>query len=172
MSLHIVLGHGIDFQQHGVVQPLDHLIIGEDLIIQLFQLGNLCGVSTFASHDEAAVAEVGVALGANALNACEGAVFDSLVIECANHINAALLVGLKNLRLVRDREVRFTLSYSLCSLRSGLVRSQFQLVAGTHRAEQSRCQESLGAGSAVNGYGYGVACLDIGLQIVQILEVQ
>ena len=52
----------------------------QDLIIQLFQLGNLCGVSTFASHDEAAVAEVGVALGANALNACEGAVVDSLVI--------------------------------------------------------------------------------------------
>ena len=172
MSFDVIFAHRINFQQHGIVQPLDHFLIGKDLIVQLFQLCNLCSIGTLACHHEAAVAEVRIALGANALNTSEGAVFDSLVIECANHINAALLVGLKNLRLVRDREVRFTLSYSLCSLRSGLVRSQFQLVAGTHRAEQSRCQESLGAGSAVNGHGYGVACLDIGLQIVQILEVQ
>ena len=147
-------------------------MIGKDLVVQLLQFCNLRGIGTLASHHEATIAEERIALGANAFNTCEGTVFDSLVIECTDHINAALLVGLKNLRLVRDREVRFTLSYSLCSLRSGLVRSQFQLVAGTHRAEQSRCQESLGAGSAVNGHGYGVACLDIGLQIVQILEVQ
>ena len=147
-------------------------MIGKDLVVQFLQFCNLRGIGTLASHHEAAVAEVGVALGANALNACEGAVFDGLVVECADHVNAALLVGLEDLGLMRDCKVRLALCHSLCSLRSGLVRSQFQLVAGTHRAEQSRCQESLGAGSAVNGHGYGVACLDIGLQIVQILEVQ
>ena len=49
MSLHIVLGHGIDFQQHGVVQPLDHFLIGKDLIVQLFQLCNLCSMDVTVS---------------------------------------------------------------------------------------------------------------------------
>ena len=73
---------------------------------------------------------------------------------------------------MRDCKVRLALCHSLCSLCGGLVRGQLQLITGTHRAKQRRCKEGLRAGSAVDGHRHGVACLDVGFQIIQILEVQ
>ena len=46
MSFDVIFAHRINFQQHGIVQPLDHFLIGKDLIVQLFQLCNLCSIGT------------------------------------------------------------------------------------------------------------------------------
>ncbi len=169
VSLHIVLGHGIDFQQHGVVQPLDHLIIGEDLIIQLFQLGNLA-----ASVPLRAMTKHGcgsrVALGANALNACEGAVFDGLVVECADH-DQRRPAG-RSRGSGTDETAKFVSPFATACAASAA--DWYGVSFSWSPAPISRTEPLPGKPRAVAPLTATdtVACLDIGLQIVQILEVQ
>ena len=172
MSFHISNAHGVNFQQHGLVQPGGNFLVSQDLAVQLLQLSSLCSIGALASHDEAAVTEEGITGSANTLNTGEGAILDGSVVECTGDGHATLLIGFQNLGLVGNGEVGLALGNSLSSLSSGLVGSQLQLVASAHGAEQCGSQECLGTGSAVNSDGNGVAGSDISFQVSDALDVQ
>lgn len=62
MRDNLFLGHHVGFQQHGVVQPIDHLLVGEDLRVERLEIRDLLLVSAGLGEDEAAVAEVRIAI--------------------------------------------------------------------------------------------------------------
>ena len=96
---------------------------------QRLELGHRLLVGAGPGHDEAAVAEVGVAILAHALDAGEGTVFDGALVKGAHHGDAALLIGLLDLGLVGDGELGLPLGHGLGGLGGGLVGHQLQLVA-------------------------------------------
>ena len=164
MRDNLFLGHHVGFQQHGVVQPIDHLLVGEDLRVERLEIRDLLLVSAGLGEDEAAVAEVRIAILADALNALERALRDGLAVKRRKDVNAALLPRFQNLALVRNGDIHLAARHSLSGLSGGLIRNQVELIAVAHRADQRGGQESLRTGGAVGADHDLVALLQIRLQ--------